>query len=83
MPSGEADPGLCSCLADRRAATEGEPPVTAKDKAKNAAKEAKGKAKRAAGKATGSPTLEVKGSAEKKKANLKQAKEKVKDSAKK
>jgi uncharacterized protein YjbJ (UPF0337 family) len=57
--------------------------VGTKNKAKNAAKEAKGKAKRAAGKATGSPTLKVKGGAEKKKANVKQAKEKLKDSGKK
>jgi uncharacterized protein YjbJ (UPF0337 family) len=57
--------------------------VSTRDKAKNTAEAAKGKAKRGAGKAVGSPTARAEGGAEKKKADLKQAAEKVKDTAKK
>lgn len=57
--------------------------MSKRDKVKNAAEAAKGKAKRAAGKATGDPYVQAKGGAENKKANLKQAGEKVKDAAKK
>ena len=57
--------------------------MSKRDKARNTAQAAKGKAKRAAGKATGDPYAQAKGGAEKKKANLKQAGEKLKDTAKK
>ncbi len=57
--------------------------MSKRDKARNTTQAAKGKAKRAAGKAAGNPYAQVKGSAEKKKANLKQAGEKLKDTAKK
>lgn len=57
--------------------------MSTRDKAKNTAQAAKGKAKRAAGKATGNPSTQAAGSADKKKANLKQAGEKLKDTAKK
>ena len=57
--------------------------MSKRDKARNTAEAAKGKAKRAAGKATGDPYVQAKGGAEKKKANLKQAGEKLKDTAKK
>jgi len=57
--------------------------VSKRDKARNTTQAAKGKAKRAAGKAAGNPYAQVKGGAEKKKANLKQAGEKLKDTAKK
>lgn len=57
--------------------------MSKRDKARNSAQAAKGKTKRAAGKATGDPYVQVKGGAEKKKANLKQAGEKLKDAAKK
>jgi uncharacterized protein YjbJ (UPF0337 family) len=57
--------------------------VSAKNKIKNAAKETKGKAKRGTGKAAGDPYLEAEGAAEKKKGNLKQAGEKLKDTVKK
>lgn len=57
--------------------------MSKRDKARNAAQAAKGKVKRAAGKAAGDPYAEAKGDAEKKKANLKQAGEKLKDTAKK
>ena len=62
---------------------EEEVPVSKRDKARNTAQAAKGKTKRAAGKAAGNPYAQAKGGAEKKKANLKQAGEKLKDSAKK
>ncbi len=57
--------------------------MSTRDKARNAGQQAKGKAKRAAGKAVGNPYAQVEGGAEKKKADLKQAGEKVKDAAKK
>ncbi len=57
--------------------------MSKRDKARNTAEAAKGKAKRATGKATGNPYAQVKGGAKKKKANLKQAGEKLKDTAKK
>jgi uncharacterized protein YjbJ (UPF0337 family) len=57
--------------------------VSKRDKARNTAQAAKGKTKRAAGKAAGNPAAQAKGSTEKKKANLKQAGEKLKDTAKK
>ena len=53
-------------------------PVSGRDKAGNTAQAAKGKAKRAAGKAAGNPYAQAEG-AGKKKANLKQAGEKLKD----
>lgn len=57
--------------------------MSKRDKARNTAEATKGKAKRAAGKAAGDPYAQAKGGAENKKANLKQAGEKVKDAAKK
>ena len=54
-----------------------------RDKARNTAQAAKGKAKKAAGKVTGNPYAQAEGTAKKKSANLKQAGEKLKDSAKK
>ncbi len=57
--------------------------MSKRDKARNTAQAAKGKAKKAAGKAAGDPYAQAKGGAEKKKANLKQAGEKLKDTAKK
>ena len=51
--------------------------------ARNTARQPRAKPKRAAGKAAGNPSAQAKGGAEKKKANLKQAGEKVKDTAKK
>jgi uncharacterized protein YjbJ (UPF0337 family) len=56
--------------------------VSTRDKARNTARAAKGKAKRAAGKAAGNPYAQAAG-AQKKKANPKQAGEKLKDTAKK
>ena len=53
------------------------------DKTRNTDQAAKGKAKRAAGKAAGNPYAQAEGGAEKKNANLKQAGEKLKDTAKK
>ncbi|MEV0788462.1 CsbD family protein [Kribbella sp. NPDC050459] len=53
-----------------------------KDKLENAAEAAKGKAKEATGDATDNRDLQAKGQAEKTKANLKQAGEKVKDAFK-
>jgi uncharacterized protein YjbJ (UPF0337 family) len=58
-------------------------PVSTRDKVRNTAQAAKGKAKRAAGKAAGNPYAQAEGGAGKKKANLKQAGEKLKDTAKK
>jgi uncharacterized protein YjbJ (UPF0337 family) len=49
------------------------------DKAKNTAQRVKGKAKETAGKVTGNDKLQSKGKVDQKKANLKQAGEKVKD----
>jgi uncharacterized protein YjbJ (UPF0337 family) len=49
------------------------------DKAKNTAQRAKGKAKEAAGKVTGNDKLRSKGKVDQKKADVKQAGEKVKD----
>jgi uncharacterized protein YjbJ (UPF0337 family) len=57
--------------------------MSKRDKARNTAEAAKGKAKRAAGKVTGNPYAQAEGTAEKKKANLKQAGEKLKDTARK
>jgi uncharacterized protein YjbJ (UPF0337 family) len=57
--------------------------VSKRDKIRNTAQAAKGKSKRAAGKAVGSPSAKVEGGAVKKKANVKQAGEKLKDTAKK
>jgi uncharacterized protein YjbJ (UPF0337 family) len=57
--------------------------VSKRDKARNTAQVAKGAAKRAAGKAAGNPYAQAEGAAEKEKANLKQAGEKLKDTAKK
>ena len=54
-----------------------------RDKVRNTAETAKGKTKRAAGKAVGNPYAQVEGGAEKKKADLKQAGEKLKDATKK
>jgi uncharacterized protein YjbJ (UPF0337 family) len=54
-----------------------------KDKVKNAKQEAKGKLKEVAGKATGDRSLQSEGKADRKKANLKQAGEKLKDALKK
>ena len=49
------------------------------DKANNATEQAKGKLKQAAGAVTGNDKLRAEGKADQKKANLKQAGEKVKD----
>jgi uncharacterized protein YjbJ (UPF0337 family) len=49
------------------------------DKAKNTAEQAQGKLKEAAGAITGNDKLRADGKADQKKANLKQAGEKVKD----
>jgi uncharacterized protein YjbJ (UPF0337 family) len=57
--------------------------MSKRDKARNMGEEAKGRTKRAAGKAVGNPYAQVEGAAEKKKANLKQAGEKLKDTARK
>jgi uncharacterized protein YjbJ (UPF0337 family) len=57
--------------------------MSKRDKARNTAQAAKGKGKQAAGKAAGDPYTQAKGATEKKKANLKQAGEKLKDTAKK
>ncbi|TCC24465.1 MULTISPECIES: CsbD family protein [Kribbella] len=53
-----------------------------KDKLQNAAESAKGKAKEAVGDATDNEDLQAEGQAEKTKADLKQAGEKVKDAFK-
>jgi uncharacterized protein YjbJ (UPF0337 family) len=53
------------------------------DKVKNKAQEAKGKLKEVVGKASGDEGLQSEGKVEKRKANLKQAGEKVKDALKK
>jgi uncharacterized protein YjbJ (UPF0337 family) len=53
------------------------------DKAKNAKKKAKGKLKEVVGKASGDDSLQSEGKADQRKANLKQAGEKVKDALKK
>jgi uncharacterized protein YjbJ (UPF0337 family) len=52
---------------------------TARNKTWNAAQKAKGQLKEAAGRVTGDDRLEAEGRADKTKANLKQAGEKVKD----
>jgi len=57
--------------------------VSQRDKLGNTAQAAMGKTKRAVGKAAGNPYAQVEGGAEKKKANVKQAGEKLKDTAKK
>jgi uncharacterized protein YjbJ (UPF0337 family) len=51
----------------------------AQNKTRNAAQKVKGQVKETAGRVTGDPRLEAEGRADKKKANLKQAGEKVKD----
>jgi uncharacterized protein YjbJ (UPF0337 family) len=51
----------------------------ARNKTRNAAQKVKGQAKEAAGRATGDRRLEAEGRADKTRANLKQAGEKVKD----
>ncbi|MFF5206079.1 CsbD family protein [Streptosporangium sp. NPDC000396] len=55
----------------------------ADDKISNKAEELKGKVKEGAGRATGDESLEAEGKDDQLKGNLKQAGEKVKDSAKK
>jgi uncharacterized protein YjbJ (UPF0337 family) len=57
--------------------------VSKRDKARNTAQAAKGKAKKAAGKAAGNPYAQAEGRAGRKKANLKQAGEKLKDTVRK
>jgi uncharacterized protein YjbJ (UPF0337 family) len=52
---------------------------SARNKTRNAAQKAKGQVKEAAGRVTGDERLEAEGRADKTKANLKQAGEKVKD----
>ena len=52
---------------------------SARNKARNTAQKVKGQFKEAAGRVTGDERLETKGRADKTKANLKQAGEKVKD----
>jgi uncharacterized protein YjbJ (UPF0337 family) len=52
---------------------------SARNKTRNAARKAKGQLKEAAGRVTGDERLEAEGRADKTKANLKQAGEKVKD----
>jgi uncharacterized protein YjbJ (UPF0337 family) len=52
---------------------------SARNKARNAAQKVKGQLKEAAGRVTGDDRLEAEGRADKTKANLKQAGEKVKD----
>jgi uncharacterized protein YjbJ (UPF0337 family) len=51
----------------------------ARNKTRNAAQKVKGQVKEAAGRATGDQRLEAEGRADKTRANLKQAGEKVKD----
>ena len=51
----------------------------ARNKTRNAAQKVKGQVKEAAGRATGDQRLEAEGRADKTRANLKQATEKVKD----
>jgi uncharacterized protein YjbJ (UPF0337 family) len=51
----------------------------ARNKTRNAAQKAKGQVKEAAGRATGDQRLQAEGRADKTRANLKQATEKVKD----
>jgi uncharacterized protein YjbJ (UPF0337 family) len=53
-----------------------------RNKARNTAQKVKGQFKEAAGRVTGDERLEAKGRADKTKANLKQAGEKVKDAIK-
>ena len=57
--------------------------MSKRDKARNTAEAAKGKTKKAAGKAAGNPYAQAEGTAEKKKAHLKQAGEKLKDTVRK
>jgi uncharacterized protein YjbJ (UPF0337 family) len=52
---------------------------SARNKTRNAAQKVKGQVKEATGRVTGDRRLEAEGRADKKKANLKQAGEKVKD----
>jgi uncharacterized protein YjbJ (UPF0337 family) len=52
---------------------------SARNKTRNAAQKVKGQVKEAAGRVTGDQRLEAEGRADKSKANLKQAGEKVKD----
>jgi uncharacterized protein YjbJ (UPF0337 family) len=55
---------------------------SARNKTRNAAQKVKGQLKEASGRATGDERLEAEGRADKTKANLKQAGEKVKDAFK-
>jgi uncharacterized protein YjbJ (UPF0337 family) len=55
---------------------------SARNKTRNAAQKAKGQVKQAAGRVTGDRRLEAEGRADKTRANLKQAGEKVKDAFK-
>jgi uncharacterized protein YjbJ (UPF0337 family) len=57
--------------------------MSKRDQARNTGEAAKGTAKQAAGKATGNPYAQAEGTAKKKPANLKQAGEKLRDTAKK
>ena len=57
--------------------------MSKRDKARNTAEAANGKTKKAAGTVTGNPYAQAEGTAKKKSANLKQAGEKLKDTAKK
>jgi uncharacterized protein YjbJ (UPF0337 family) len=57
--------------------------VSKSDKAKNTAQAAKGKTKATAGKVFGDRSTQVEGGAEKRKASLKQAGEKLKDTVRK
>ena len=52
---------------------------SARNKTRNAAQKVKGQVKEAAGRVTGDQRLEAEGKADKTKANLKQAGEKIKD----
>ena len=56
--------------------------MSKRDKARNTAEAAKGTAKEAAGNATGNPYAQAEGIAKNKSANLKEAGEKLKDTAK-
>jgi uncharacterized protein YjbJ (UPF0337 family) len=57
--------------------------VSNRDKARNFAQALKGRARKTAGKATGNRSAQAAGTAEKTKANLKQAGEKLKDAIRK
>jgi uncharacterized protein YjbJ (UPF0337 family) len=77
-----ASTGVPPFEADTRLSTsrsKEEPAMATTDKAKNTADLAQGKLKEAAGAMTGNDKLRAEGKAEQTKANLKQAREKVKD----